>query len=178
MSEVVGESGKRAYESLPADLVGFQVHGILDDRIRPAHRDRNGTVYYKKPRYDNPGLDQMPNPPLEADGSIAYNCRCWLTPVMTLGAQKFYDFKKRLIPNPKIFNDWFNSSTKDKQIMAIGVKRYNAASKKLKKGEKLEWKHLLDPVTGLLLDEKQIAAESYQKRTARIKKSEKVIGGA
>jgi len=177
MSELIGKAGKIAYESLPKDLVGFQVHGILDERIRPAHRARNGTIYYKKPRYDNPGFDQMPNPPLEADGSMAYNCRCWLTPIMSLDAQKFFDFKGRIIPNAKIFNEWFSTSSKDRQIMAIGVRRYNAAMKRLRKGEKLEWASMLDPVTGMLLDEKQLLAETPQKRAARIKKAKKVIGG-
>lgn len=177
MSELIGKAGKIAYESLPKDLVGFQVHGILDERIRPAHRARNGTIYYKKPRYDNPGFDQMPNPPLEADGSMAYNCRCWLTPIMSLDAQKFFDFKGRIIPNAKIFNEWFSTSSKDRRIMAVGVRRYNAALKRLRKGEKLEWASMLDPVTGMLLDEKQLLAETPQKRAARIKKAKKVIGG-
>jgi len=177
MSELIGKAGKIAYESLPKDLVGFQVHGILDERIRPAHRARNGTIYYKKPRYDNPGFDQMPNPPLEADGSMAYNCRCWLTPIMSLDAQKFFDFKGRIIPNAKIFNEWFSTSSKDRRIMAVGVRRYNAAMKRLRKGEKLEWASMLDPVTGMLLDEKQLLAETPQKRAARIKKAKKVIGG-
>lgn len=494
MSELIGKAGKIAYESLPKDLVGFQVHGILDERIRPAHRARNGTIYYKKPRYDNLGFDQMPNPPLEADGSMAYNCRCvtgdcringyvksisrflydgeftkirtasgaeitvtsnhpiatnlglvsanminkgdslitdfcdvgnfpknvknkvptikdvfesilvnggrfssfdspksldfhgdgkfikskidivfadgelmnesqaspvrlinenglvlaetvsmsipdltttsivshsrplnsfgnglasrinssfdksgqetkrlalvgsssinatstypvflgkcvqglaseisgnkvrrrffelgessrfrfspqfdpkagepssdsfafdsnfssyllkrfarnisldkvvevtrfhkkdlvysvdshngyymasdnniaivngncWLTPIMSLDAQKFFDFKGRIIPNAKIFNEWFSTSSKDRRIMAVGVRRYNAAMKRLRKGEKLEWASMLDPVTGMLLDEKQLLAETPQKRAARIKKAKKVIGG-
>lgn len=177
ISGMAGKTGKAAYEALPRDLIGFQVHGILDDRIRPAHRARNGTIYYKKPQYENPGLDQMPNPPLEADGSIAYNCRCWLTPVMALDSNKFYDFKGRLIPNAKIFDEWFSTSSKDRQILAIGVRRYSAAVKRLKKGEKLKWEQLLDPVTGMLLDEKSIKAESPQKRTARIKKAKKIIIG-
>lgn len=177
ISGMAGKTGKAAYEALPRDLIGFQVHGILDDRIRPAHRARNGTIYYKKPQYENPGLDQMPNPPLEADGSIAYNCRCWLTPIMSLDSNKFYDFKGRLIPNAKIFDEWFSTSSKDKQILAIGVRRYSAAVKRLKKGEKLKWEQLLDPVTGMLLDEKSIKSESPQKRTARIKKAKKIIIG-
>lgn len=177
MSGMAGKIGKAAYEALPRDLVGFQVHGILDDRIRPAHRARNGTVYYKKPRYGNKGFDEMPNPPLEADGTIAYNCRCWLTPIMSLDSNKFYDFKGRIIPNAKIFDEWFSTSSKDRQILAIGVRRYNAAIKKLKKGERLKWEHILDPVTGMLLDENSIKSESPQKRSARIKKAKKVISG-
>jgi hypothetical protein len=57
------------------------------------------------------------------------------------------------------------------------VRRYSAATKRLKKGEKLKWEHLLDPVSGILLDEKAIKAESPQKRAARIKKAKKIIIG-
>lgn len=76
VSQMAGNVSKKVYESLPRSLVGFQVHGILDDKIRPAHRERNGTIYYKTPRYGNKGFDQMPNPPMEADGTHAWNCRC------------------------------------------------------------------------------------------------------
>jgi hypothetical protein len=96
---------------------------------------------------------------------------------MSLDAQKFYDFKGRLIPSAKIFDEWFSTSSKDRQILAIGVRRYSAAVKKLKKGERLKWEHILDPVTGMLLDERSIKSETPQKRAARIKKAKKVITG-
>jgi len=76
ISEMTSLINKEVYGAIPRDLVGYQVHGIMDDRIRPEHRARNGTIYYRVPRYGNPGLDKMPNPPLEADGSHAWNCRC------------------------------------------------------------------------------------------------------
>lgn len=62
-------------------IIGYQVHGVLDDRIRPEHKKRAGTIYYKNPKGNQKGLDKRPNPPYEADGSIAYNCRCFLTPI-------------------------------------------------------------------------------------------------
>jgi len=178
MSAMVSKVGRVVYESLPTDLVGFQVHGILDDRIRPEHRERNGTIYFKKPRYGEPGFDQMPNPPYEADGTIAYNCRCWVTPIMKTDAKKFFDFKGRIIPDAKIFSKWFSVATKERQVLAIGVKRHQAASKRLKPGEKLEWHHLLNPISGMLLDTESIKGENEAKRSERIKKAKKVITGA
>ena len=175
VAKMAGDAGKAVYESLPRNLVGFQVHGILDDRIRPAHRERNGTIYYKTPRYGNKGFDEMPNPPTEADGTTAFNCRCWLSPVVAQDTDKFYDFKGRIIPNARIFNEWFSAANKPMQLLAIGAKRYQAAARRLKKGERLQWFHLLDPDSGMLLDPKEIAAESVQKRTARIKKAKNLI---
>lgn len=163
------------YGAIPKDLVAFQVHGILDDRIRPAHRERNGTIYFKNPRYNQIGMDQMPNPPLEADGTTAFNCRCWLTPILSSLSNKFYDFKGRIIPNASVFDQWFNSASKELKIMAIGIKRYGAASKRLRRGEILKWHHLLDPESGMLLDEKEISNEKPNNRSNRIKKAKNLI---
>ena len=175
ISSMMGQVARNTYSSLPKELVGFQIHAILDSRTRPAHRERDKTVYYKNPRYDNLGFDQMPNPPLEADGSTAFNCRCWLTPILNTEPTKFYDFKGRIIPDAKTFSQWFGSSTKDKQVLAIGVKRHQMASKRLKKGETLQWWHLLDPDSGMLLDLDEIKSESPQKRAGRIKKAKNII---
>lgn len=172
---MMGQVRMQSYGAIPKDLVGFQVHGILDERIRPAHRARNGTIYYKTPNYGQPSLAEMPNPPLEADGSTAFNCRCWLTPILSSLSNKFYDFKGRIIPNARIFDEWFSSSVKDLQIMAIGVKRYNAATKRLRKGEQLKWHHLLDPASGMLLDSDEIANETPTVRANRIKKAKNLI---
>jgi hypothetical protein len=177
VSRIAGESTKKLYETIPRNLAGFQVHGILDDRIRPKHLQRNGTIYYKNPRYGNKGFDQMPNPPIEEDGKIAWNCRCWLSPIIASSPDKFYDSKGRIIPDPKTFSDWFVKADKQSQIAAVGARRYQKAIKRLKKGEKLEWFHLLDPDSGMLLDIDEVGAESYQKRTARIKKAKNIIFG-
>lgn len=63
-------------------LVGYQIHATLDANTRPEHRRRDGTVYYKAPKAGQKGLGEMPRPPREADGSIAWNCRCYLTAVL------------------------------------------------------------------------------------------------
>lgn len=175
VSQMASNVSRRTYDSLPRSLVGFQIHGILDDRIRPAHRERNGTVYYKTPQYGNEGFGEMPNPPLEADGSVAWNCRCWLSPIVASSPDKFFDFKGRIIPNPRVFNEWFSTSPKSLQVLATGVKRYQEAEKRLKKGEKLAWWHLMDPSSGALLDAAELRLETYQARTARIKKAKNLI---
>lgn len=69
-----------------AGLVGWQVLSMLDERVRPKHRERHGRVYYYNPRPERGerGMDEMPNPPYESpnDGGVwAPNCRCVLVPV-------------------------------------------------------------------------------------------------
>ncbi len=69
-----------------SNLIGWQVLGILDNRIRPKHRHRHGDTFYYHPRPERNerGMDECPNPPYESprDGNtLAYNCRCRIVPL-------------------------------------------------------------------------------------------------
>ena len=113
---------------------------------------------------------------MASDNNIAIvNGNCWLTPILNIEPTKFYDFKGRIIPDAKTFSQWFGSSAKDKQVLAIGIKRHQMASSRLKKGETLQWWHLLHPDSGMLLDLDEIKSESPQKRAGRIKKAKNII---
>ncbi len=62
---------------LKDDLAGFQVHAVPKTEFsRPEHLARSGTIFYFHPEAGQKGIDQMPQPPVEADGSVSYNCRC------------------------------------------------------------------------------------------------------
>lgn len=79
----IAQQGQNAMHEPLADLIiGWQVHATLDANTRPAHRARNLTIYYAEPGPGQAGYDQKPDPPQEADGSLAWNCRCWLSPVL------------------------------------------------------------------------------------------------
>lgn len=62
-----------AHEQLGDMLAGYQINATHDENTRPAHAARDGTIYYKEPEPGQLGMDQMPHPPLEADGSVAWN---------------------------------------------------------------------------------------------------------
>lgn len=79
---VAHSAEQHAWDQLGDLIVGYQVHATLDEHTRPEHRRRDGTIYYKRPGPGQPGLGRMPRPPVEADGSISWNCRCFLTPVL------------------------------------------------------------------------------------------------
>ncbi len=68
-------------EQIPELITGYQILATLDSRTRPEHRARHGTIYHRHPDGRQLGFDRMPHPPMEADGTIAYNCRCMLAPV-------------------------------------------------------------------------------------------------
>ena len=169
MAMVYAQVNGQVYDSIPADVIGFQVLGILDNRIRPTHRARHGTIYYKNPGAGRPGFSQMPNPPLEADGSYAYNCRCTLVPVFKGDDTKARDIRGRVIPNARVFSEWFDRQKERARIAIVGVKRYKAAKDK-KNGGTPNWTDFLNPKNGLLMTEEEIKKESPRKRANRILK--------
>ena len=57
--------------------IGYQIHSVLDQNTRSSHRLRNGRIFYKDPKPGQPGLDELPHPPMESakEGHvIAWNC--------------------------------------------------------------------------------------------------------
>lgn len=79
---VAGEMQLRCSEQLGDLVIGQRVRATLDVNTRPAHRARDGQAYYARPGPGQQGYDRMPRPPLEADGTVAWNCRCYLTPIL------------------------------------------------------------------------------------------------
>lgn len=70
---VAGKAQEEMHKQADHLIIGWMVRSVMDERVRPRHRLRNGTVYFKEPKGGLPGLDQMPHPPLESDGSLAWN---------------------------------------------------------------------------------------------------------
>jgi SPP1 gp7 family putative phage head morphogenesis protein len=68
-------------EQLGDMIEGYQIHATLDSRTRPEHRARHGTIFYRNPKPGQKGFNEMPQPPVDPGGVLAYNCRCFLTPV-------------------------------------------------------------------------------------------------
>lgn len=166
MASIMGQTNREVYDAIPADVIGFQVLGILDNKIRPHHRARHGTIYYKVPGVDRPGFQDMPNPPLEANGEYAYNCRCTLVPVFKGDDTKARDIRGRIIPNAKVFSVWFDRQTEAAKIAIVGKKRYFAAKERSQSPP--NWIHFLDSKTGVLMTDTEISNETRTKRKNRI----------
>lgn len=72
------------YRGLENDVIaGYTVRAVLDSRTRPEHRARDGQQFWCRPSGGQKGLSEMPRPPREKDGSWAFNCRCFLAPILT-----------------------------------------------------------------------------------------------
>ena len=167
------------YEELGDLAVGYQIHATMDSHTRPHHAARSGQIYYKQPKPGQLGLDKMPQPPHEPDGSVAFNCRCYITPVMDIQPQiendpaakkVFADADKQLIPDPSVYRDWFAGATKLERAKAVGASRLRAIQNIVGVNGKVDWSHMLDPATGKLLTVQQIKNESEAQRNRRLGK--------
>jgi hypothetical protein len=168
----------QAFDGLGDMLIGYQIHGTMDWRIRPHHALRNGNVYKINPA---PGelsvANDMPHPPMESDGSVAFNCRCYLSPVLSVDpdvendpAAKalFLTNDKKLIPDPVVYSEWFDTATEQERRWAVGAGRLKAATDRLAPGEALTWSAVLDPFDGQLVTIDDIKNESDKERKTRM----------
>lgn len=172
------------YENLGPLVIGYQIHAILDWRVRPHHAARHGTIYYRNPEPGQPSMLQMPRPPIEEDGTVAYNCRCTLSAVMQPSraveddpALKalFADVAGSVIPDPRTYDRWFDHASEAERRWAVGARRMAAARQKLQPGEPLRWASMVDPQTGTLLPHQEIVAETPRRRVDRIQRVSDII---
>lgn len=157
-------------------VVGYQVHATLDQWTRPEHRHRDGTIYYKDPGPGQKGMNECPHPPLEADGKCAWNCRCYLTPVLapaselqTDGPRRsiFTQAQGRLVPDPITYRDWFQRADVRRQKLSVGVQRYNTAAEVL--GRAPHYEELVG-FDGQLLGLTDLRSETPIQRAERVAK--------
>lgn len=93
---VTNKARMESYQKLGSILIGFQLHTHPPDPgSRWWHLKRRFQKYYFKPQEGQLGMSSMPNPPFEPpDPSerpsgtpfTAYNCRCWLIPIVRVPA--------------------------------------------------------------------------------------------
>lgn len=106
-SIATNKANMESYQKLGKMLIGFQLHTHPPDPgSRWWHLKRRFNKYYFKPKEGQLGMGAMPNPPFEPlDPSLrpakepfcAYNCRCWLKPIVRIGAvTDFGPFKSQL----------------------------------------------------------------------------------
>lgn len=130
---VAGQIQERAWNGLGDMVVGLQVRNPLDERTRPAHRLRHGTIYYKDPKPGQKSLAEAPHPPVEPDGTLAYNCRCVMVPELATpdylddAAKKLFADKPSFRNDPATYAEWFANADEKSRRLAVGTRRYEAA---------------------------------------------------
>lgn len=172
---IVHETQFEAWQGLGAMIAGYQIHATLDQRTRPEHAARNGHIYYVEPKEGQSGLDECPHPPLEADGSVAWNCRCTISPVLhpadyieespSLKAV-FTNAQHEFVPDPLEYSTWFERADEPRRRLAVGARRY--AVLKERYGDNPPWAAFIDPDSGSLMPMRTLADEGTAQRAERM----------
>lgn len=154
--------------------IGYQIHATRDSRTRPEHAARDGTVYYREPTEGQKGFGEMPRPPLEADGRPAWNCRCWLSPVLLpldriikdpAKAAVFTNAAGSLVPDPVDYSSWFNAADERQRKQAIGPRRYDAVADSIDREP--VYADFIHPTEGKLLSADHLEDETAAELAAR-----------
>jgi hypothetical protein len=163
---------EQAWSSGLSDLlIGYQIHAVLDHATRPTHWARNGTIYYLRPEPGQKGLDEMPHPPLEADGSPAWGCRCHNAPVLrrpsTVPDAGFTTAEDKLIGDPVAYSDWWDATDDRRRKVSVGARRFALGQQVT--GERVpSWATFVEPDTGELLPLSTLRGESPAERATRV----------
>ena len=162
---VATESNMAAYEELGDITIGYAIHALLDEATRPEHRARNGTIYYKYPVGGQKGISEMPRPPIEPDGSIAWNCRCYLSPVFESLENFEMPTSSNVLPSILVYQDWWKNASDAKKRIAVGVRRFNYVTQRY--GADASYSHFID-ADGQLLSIDTLTAETAEQAAERI----------
>lgn len=181
---VAHEARMDCYSGLGDLVAGYQIHATMDWRVRPHHAARNGTVYYVRPKPGQQSTTHMPRPPLEEDGTVAHNCRCYLTPVLDVDPDiennpaaraLFTDNDHKLVQDPNVYSDWFANASDQERRWAVGARRLSAITAGLPAGQAPTWAHFIDPTTGQLLQLERLTGETPARREARMARVAEVL---
>lgn len=176
---VATESNFAAYEELGDAVVGYQLHAVLDERTRPLHRIRNGWVFYKHPENGQRDVKDMPHPPVESDGSISWNCRCWIAPIFAdlenLDKKKYIGSESKLLPDPLVYSDFWRQATERQKRIAVGSRRYDLVTKL--HGANASYFHFIDD-NGDLLPMDAISQEKASDTAMRVMRLRTIMANA
>jgi SPP1 gp7 family putative phage head morphogenesis protein len=148
-------------------LAGQQIVAVMDERTRPAHAARHGTIYWRQPNgeYRSERGDLMPDLP------DAPNCRCIFIPVMqpppAAGADLVRTADNKLIADHLSYADWWEQASEADRKKAVGAKRYETMQQILG-GQTPNWLDFLDADGKRLLTPDELRAEHPALRLLRI----------
>lgn len=126
-------------QALGPMVIGLQIQAVLDDRTRPEHAARHGTIYYKRPDGTFRSRAGVRAPELPD----APNCRCTYVPVLDepdlspdetskSAFDRAYEAATRdLVPDTKTLDELWDTFTPQQKRRFIGASRYDTLVEKL-----------------------------------------------
>lgn len=157
---IAEEAQRESYRQVDDLIAGMQIWATLDDRTRPEHAARNGTMYPK---------DACPLVP------DAPNCRCFTSPVLRdetdiikadVGGRPAGDLTvvNGTVQDLETWSAWFDDQAESRQRAILGPDRWDAITSKVK-GD-VKWAHVVDD-SGYMSTPEQIRAADPEALRAR-----------
>jgi hypothetical protein len=174
---IANEMHREISDGMGEIVAGRQVHNPGGENARPDHALRSGTIYYKRPTSGQYGYDVMPRPPYDTgrgpyeDGSgIKWNCRCWMTDVLTplesiANNKVIQNARSILVPDVLTQEDWWDKATEKQRRAFVGTRRYDVLTKQ---SDNPSWSDFISP-TGQILGLDSLRNETAQQRADRKK---------
>lgn len=162
---VAETANRESWAALGDMLAGAQIVAVMDERTRPEHAARNGTIYYVE---GEPNIATMPNLPDEP------NCRCFSVPVLKEPSEiesdpalvAFANDDGDSIVDPAAYDSWFAGATVAQRRAAVGVRRYEIVRQQNQPGIDPDWTDFIDE-DGHLLPPVKLKKEPPAKRAER-----------
>lgn len=148
---------EKQFEAFGEIIEGFQIINPLDERTRPTHAARAGTIYWKDKR-KKPNAEDRPQLP------DAPNCRCTYAPIFKSATPAELKFGPKT--DPRTYAGWFNKQTDETKARVVGKKRWAALKAKSKRPS---WFDAVDRKTGRLVDIEKLQKERRTSTASRRK---------
>jgi SPP1 gp7 family putative phage head morphogenesis protein len=154
-SRIHNEVLERTFEQYDDLIVGYQIIGILDDRIRPHHATRHGKIWYTHKAPHASDRPQLPDEP---------NCRCTYTVLLRDGLRR----PGVPIPSSRTYHAWFDRQTIATKQKIVGKRRWKEVKSKISRPS---WNDFINPSSGRL-----IKLETLERKTpAQIRRTREQI---
>lgn len=144
-SRIHNEVLEHTFQQYDDLIAGYQIIGILDDRIRPHHATRHGKIWYT---FKAPYADERPTLPDEP------NCRCTYTILLRTGARAY----GVPAPSTRLYKTWFDRQSVATKQRIVGKRRWQTVRQKIARPS---WNDFINPSTG-----KFIKTETLQHKSS------------
>ena len=138
--QVATQTQLAASETLAGMIPAYQILSVLDNRVRPAHKERHGRLYHRVPKPGQFGFELMPQPPIDQPGNrLQFNCRCYLIPCFD------DEPAPSAVPDAPSMARWFDAASPREQRMVTGADVWDAA---VDRDGTATWAGVTDAATG------------------------------
>lgn len=167
-ARIENRSREEVYTQFGKIIDGYQILAVRDERTRPTHAARSGTIFWKPSTHKSPSSNSKPELP------DAPNCRCRYAPVVgTKSGKGVLNVGPKI--DPVLYGKWFDQQPEKLQRKIVGRERWDANLDRLPGKTSPRWVDFINSKTGELLSTEEIEDEGPREFAARRKRINKAL---